>query len=105
MAISLDNINNSQVKNTRGSNEPTSITKAAEINERKNGSASLDTLSLTSSGKFIQQLDKQLESLPVVDAEKVAVIKENINSGNYQVSSQRIAEKFTLYESYLQAAS
>lgn len=105
MAISLDNINNSQIKNTSGSNQPTSITKAADNSDRKQGSSSLDTLSLTDSGKLIQKLDSELKAIPVVDSEKVAVIKENINSGNYQISSTTIAEKFTLYESYLQAAS
>ena len=105
MAISFDNINNSQVKNTGGTNQPTSITKAAELTSNKKGAASLDTLSLTDSAKLIQQLDKQLESIPVVDAEKVSIIKENINSGNYQVSSEQIAARFTLYESYLYAAS
>ncbi len=105
MAISLDNINNSQVKNTGGTNQPTPITKSADLNANKKGSASLDTLSLTDSAKLIQQLDKQLEAIPVVDAEKVAVVKENINSGNYQVSSEQIAAQFTRYESYLNAAS
>ena len=42
---------------------------------------------------------------PVVDSERVAHVRENINSGNHIISAERIAEKFSRYESLLEAAS
>jgi len=106
MAISIDNINNTQVNNSGKSNQTTSVnkdgSKAAVNNE---STSSIDTISLTDSAKLIQQLEKQLVAQPVVNAEKVSEVRQNINSGNYIISSERVAEKFTLYESYLQAAS
>lgn len=105
MAISIDNINNTQVNNSGKSNQTTSVNKDGIKAAVNNESTSTDTISLTDSAKLIQELEKQLVAQPVVNAEKVSEVRENINSGNYIISSERVAEKFTLYESYLQAAS
>jgi len=106
MAISLDNINTSQVNNSGKSNQSSTINKNENGHGQKNSSStSVDTLSLTDSAKLIQQLEKQLEEQPIVDAERVSEVRQNINSGNYIISSEKVAEKFALYESYFQAAS
>ena len=106
MAISIDNIINTQVNNSGKSNQPTAVNKDGSKHEQSaNSTASVDTISLTESAKLIQQLEKQIIDQPVVNAEKVSEIRENINSGNYVISSERVAEKFTLYESFFQAAS
>ncbi len=63
MAISINDINNTQVNNSGKSKQATSInkdeTKAALKNEN---ASSTDTISLTDSAKLIQQLEKQLVS-------------------------------------------
>lgn len=51
-----------------------------------------DTVNLTSSAKLLQQLDKTLESLPAVDAERVAEIKSAIENGDYEIDSDAIAD-------------
>jgi flagellar biosynthesis anti-sigma factor FlgM len=103
MTISINDINKPQV-NSSGQTSP--INK--DNNRTASGNAATppgDTIVLTESARQIQQLEKQLGSIPVVDADKVAEVKENLNSGNYTISSDRVAEKFTRYEFFLQQAS
>jgi len=51
-----------------------------------------DTVNLTSGAKLLEQLDKTLKSLPAVNAERVAEIRDAIESGNYEIDSQAIAD-------------
>jgi negative regulator of flagellin synthesis FlgM len=103
MTISINDINKPAV---HSSGQTTSTNKDASRSATENGNTPPgDTIVLTESARQIQQLEKQLGSIPVVDAEKVAEVRENLNSGNYLISSERIAEKFTRYESLLQQAS
>ncbi len=51
-----------------------------------------DTVNLTSSAKLLARLDKTLESLPAVNAERVAEIRTAIESGDYEIDSDAIAD-------------
>ncbi len=53
---------------------------------------SSDTVNLTSSAKLLARLDKTLETLPAVNAERVAEIRTAIESGNYEIDSDAIAD-------------
>jgi len=57
-----------------------------------NSAASSDTVNLTSSAKLLERLDKTLESLPAVNAERVAEIRNAIESGDYEIDSDAIAD-------------
>jgi negative regulator of flagellin synthesis FlgM len=50
-----------------------------------------DTVNLTSSAKLLERLEKTLESLPAVNAERVAEIRNAIESGDYEIDSDAIA--------------
>ena len=54
--------------------------------------SSSDTVNLTSSAKLLARLDKTLETLPVVNAERVAEIRTAIESGDYEIDSDAIAD-------------
>ncbi len=54
-----------------------------------------DTVNLTSSAKLLERLDKTLESLPAIDAERVAEIKSAIENGDYEIDSDAIADAMT----------
>ncbi|MCH9695745.1 MAG: flagellar biosynthesis anti-sigma factor FlgM [Gammaproteobacteria bacterium] len=54
--------------------------------------SSNDTVNLTSSAKLLERLDKTLESLPAVNSERVAEIRNAIESGNYEIDSDAIAD-------------
>ena len=54
--------------------------------------ATSDTVNLTSSAKLLERLDKTLESLPAVNAERVAEIRNAIESGDYEIDADAIAD-------------
>lgn len=51
-----------------------------------------ETVNLTSSAKLLEKLDKTLESLPVVNQERVSEIKAAIANGDYEIDSDAIAD-------------
>ncbi len=51
-----------------------------------------DTVNLTSDAKLLARLDKTLESLPVVNAERVAEVTNAIERGDYEIDSDAIAD-------------
>ncbi len=61
-------------------------------NATSSPAAHTDTVNLTSNAKLLEQLDKTLASLPAVDSQRVAEIKTAIESGNYQIDANAIAE-------------
>lgn len=52
-----------------------------------------DQVTLTTSARSLQKLSDAIAQTPVVDAAKVASIKQALSSGSYAVDSSRIADK------------
>jgi negative regulator of flagellin synthesis FlgM len=52
-----------------------------------------DHVTLTSSARSLQKLSEAVAQTPVVNAEKVASVKQAVNGGTYQVDSRRVADK------------
>jgi negative regulator of flagellin synthesis FlgM len=57
-----------------------------------------DTLTLTDSARSLQKIEEAVAKAPVVDAQKVAAVKQAIDSGTYKVDSNRVAGKMLKYE-------
>lgn len=51
-----------------------------------------DTVNLTDSAKLLERLNKTLESLPAVNAERVSEIRNAIESGDFEIDSNAIAD-------------
>ena len=64
------------------------------------GSASQtgDTLTLTDSARSLQKIEEAVAKAPVVDAQKVAAVKQAIGSGTYKIDANRVAGKLLKYE-------
>jgi negative regulator of flagellin synthesis FlgM len=62
---------------------------------------SADTVTLTNSARSLQKIEEAVAKTPVVNAAKVASIKQAINSGSYQVDGGRVADKLLQFESGL----
>lgn len=60
--------------------------------------AQSDSVSLTSAGMQLAQVDQNLSRQPVVDSQRVAQIRQKILSGTYAIDPQRIADKLLSYE-------
>lgn len=105
MTISITDLNSSKI-NTAAQGKKVSDTRN-EINtesQKQSSNKSTDTVTFTESAKLIQDLEKKIKATPVVDAEKVAKVRENLRSGNYNISPERIAAKLLQYETLLETA-
>jgi negative regulator of flagellin synthesis FlgM len=60
--------------------------------------ASSDTVSITQSGLLMSRLEELVQRAPVVDAERVAALKDAIASGNYEIDDRRIADRLLKVE-------
>jgi negative regulator of flagellin synthesis FlgM len=60
-----------------------------------------DHVTLTTSARSLQKLSEAIAQAPVVNASKVASIKQAVTSGSYQVDSARVADKMLQFENGL----
>jgi negative regulator of flagellin synthesis FlgM len=60
-----------------------------------------DHLTLTNSARTLQKIEETLGKTPVVNAQKVAAVKQSISAGTYQIDSGRVANKLLQFESGL----
>lgn len=57
-----------------------------------------DTVNITASGLLMSKLEEIVQRAPVVDADRVAAIKDAIASGSYQIDDQRVADRLLKFE-------
>lgn len=50
-----------------------------------------DMVNISSKGAQIQQIKSMIENIPDVRHDQVDIIKQNLESGNYQVNSDKVA--------------
>jgi negative regulator of flagellin synthesis FlgM len=59
---------------------------------------SSDTVSITQSGLLMSKLEELVQRTPIVDADRVAALKDAIALGNYEIDDRRIAERLLKIE-------
>jgi negative regulator of flagellin synthesis FlgM len=57
-----------------------------------------DTVNITASGLLLSKLEDIVQRTPVVDAERVAAIKNAIASGKYEIDDRRTADALVEFE-------
>jgi negative regulator of flagellin synthesis FlgM len=57
-----------------------------------------DHVTLTGSARSLQKIEEAVAKTPVVNAEKVAAVKQSISAGTYTIDAGRIAGKLLNYE-------
>jgi negative regulator of flagellin synthesis FlgM len=62
---------------------------------------SADTVTLTNSARSLQKIEEAVAKTPVVNAAKVASVKQAVNSGSYKIDAGRVADKLLQFESGL----
>ena len=60
-----------------------------------------DTVTLTDSARSLQKIEEAVAKAPIVDASKVAAVKQAVDSGTYQINADRVADKMLQFESGL----
>lgn len=79
------NSENSQVQASHGE---------ATAHQQETGTPStVDTVSLTDTSMKLRSLENRIESLPVVDSQRVEDIRHSVENGTYAVDAENIASK------------
>ncbi len=60
--------------------------------------ASVDSVSLSSNAQGLQALEQKIQQLPDVNQQRVADLKAAIDSGQYHVDNQKVADKMLGYD-------
>lgn len=60
-----------------------------------------DQVTLTNSARSLQKLSVAIAQAPVVNASKVAAVKQAVNNGTYQINSGSVADKLLQFENGL----
>lgn len=83
-------------------NQPASSSGAGSGKTDAQGSAGtvapVDAVSISSQASDLQALETRIKALPDTDVARVSQIKDRISSGEYQVDSQRVADKILAFE-------
>lgn len=105
--MSIDNINNGSPKATIDNHKLSQQqalnngnAQQAELQKKTSVSARQDSVSLTSSAQQLSQVQRKGGEAPV-NQEKVDKLKKAIQSGDYQINPQSIAQKISTLESEL----
>jgi negative regulator of flagellin synthesis FlgM len=57
-----------------------------------------DQVTLTDSARSMQRIEESVAKAPVVDAAKVAAVKQAVTAGTYQIDAGRVAGKLLQFE-------
>ena len=57
-----------------------------------------DHVTLTDAARTLQKIEEAVAKAPVVDAAKVAAVKQAVRSGTYKVDASRVADKLLKFE-------
>lgn len=107
MAIDdINGIKNTQVSLVKERNGQTNVThetsKSAAQNAAVNPIAGgADTVHFTESAKTLHRLTQAVESVPIVDQQRVSEIRSSVQNRSYTIHPQSVANKLLQFESLL----
>ena len=78
----------------RGTNDSGQTNSVAGV-----GNGSTDTFTLTEQAKELRMIEKAVSEETGVDSERVESLKFEIDTGRYDINTQRVAEKLIEFES------
>ncbi len=94
MNIDIKNLPNASLNGSEESSQiRTGRGEPSRSQQRTGSSAGQDTISLTDTAARMRSLENTVASMPVVDSQRVAEIKQAIVEGTYEINPERIAEK------------
>jgi negative regulator of flagellin synthesis FlgM len=94
MAIDFTSLPSSQTASTRAraSEQGNSANKGSTPVNTQAPSSKGDTVKLSDAAQALQNVEKQLANTPDVDSNRVEQLRQEIDSGSYQVNSSRVAQ-------------
>ena len=103
MAIDFNNPNNAGLSKPRTASSLSSAQTNAQDSAQKSNKpgSSGESVQLSKNARQLQSVSEKIASMPSVNSEKVAQLKQAIAEGSYQVDSQRVASKLLGLEAQL----
>jgi len=94
------NINSTtaDLKNTSTAVQQNKAQVAPKAPEKQSATAVEDSVSISSASRLAKEVQAQLASFPEVDADRVADLKQKVQSGSYGMDSYAIAGKIMMLE-------
>lgn len=87
------------------SNQSASVKSQNEAKENfsnnESSAAAGDRVTLTNTATRLKNLEQQLSNASPVDSERVAAVQSAISNGEYNVDSDRIADKMLAFEDFM----
>ena len=102
----INNISNTNQLTTELKNSSSSAQSAANRGapaspEVASAAVEESAVVISDASRLAQDVQGQLASFPEVDADKVAALKQQIQSGSYEVDSSRLAAKIMMLENMI----
>lgn len=97
MSIDINQISSNRPEGPKRHDNGKMTTVSAQSAEKKPSNTPLqdtkDSVSFSPAAQNLAKIEAELKSLPDVDQSRVDTIKARIESGDYQVNSQNLAQK------------
>jgi len=107
MGISITRNTNSATSTVKKKQSDSKVSQAAGKtagagrSEKGSSSSQTDSVNLTVNTSQLQELEAQIESMPVVDAGIVDSVQQQLNTGSFEVNDKSTADKLLTSEKEL----
>ncbi|MBU2097653.1 MAG: flagellar biosynthesis anti-sigma factor FlgM [Gammaproteobacteria bacterium] len=93
----------STVRSSSGQTSATGAGASNRASSQQTGTpqTNVDAVSISTQAVDLQALETSIRQLPEVDSARVAELRDKINAGQYNVDSQRVADKILAFEQKL----
>jgi len=92
-----------ELKNSSTATQQSSTQKAVKAPEVSTASVEDSSVNISEASRLAQDVKAQLASYPEVDADRVADLKQKIQSGSYEVDSYSLAGKIVMLEGMIKS--
>ena len=102
MSINFTGLPTSQTANTRtsASEQGSTANKGSSPASAQPPSGKGDTVNLSDAAQALQNVEKKLANTPDVDSDRVAQLRQEIESGTYQINARGTAEGIMNFEKF-----
>ena len=103
MANDITSINSNRSQLSSDTSSSVKIRDGAKSGSSSGGSSSAagDRVTLTNAAARLQNIEQKLNDSSPVDSERVAAVQKSISNGEYEVDSDRIANKMIAFEDFM----
>lgn len=102
MANDITGINSSRAHSSQNRSASSDTRNIASNDSRSDDTSSAaDRVSLTSTASRLKDIEQQLSSSSSVDNQRVRQVQSAISNGEYNIDSDRIADKMLAFEDFM----